>query len=383
MVVVGSYQRVADRLRVTARILEPKTGSTVASAKADGLLDTIFELEDQIVRQFSVGLAIAVDTRHMTSRETSSLDAYRAAIEGYVQLQTLDARLLPAAVDSFRQAVALDPSYALAYAGLANAEHALYERTRSANRPDRARLESALLSAQRAVELNTQLPDAHATLGLLLVSAGRRSKALTAARRAVALDPYNWMYLFILGHASWGSERLRAQERALTHYTEFAFAHFSMAMVYVARSELADAERVLREGTTIQDRQQGRREQLPSSGLHWLLGSTRLRRGDIDEALHEFDLEISHARYGYLYADEYALASHEGRGFAFIRRGQCDAARDSFMAALQLHPDHARIWDLPSSHEPRGEGRRSRPPWAGPRSRSRSSPGADGWRRRP
>ena len=342
LVVVGSYQRVADRLRVTARILDARTGDTVANAKADGQLNTIFELEDQIVQQFSVGLGVAVDTGQIPSRETSSLDAYRAATEGYVQLQTLDANLLPAAVASFREAVTLDQSYALAYAGLANAEHALYERTRSANRPDRTRLESALLHAQRAVELNERSADAHATVGFLLVSAGRRADALTSARRAVALDPHNWMHLFILGHASWGDERLRAQERALAHYSEFAFANFSMAMVHVARNDLTMAERVLREGTAIQDRQHGRRQRLPSSGLHWLLGSTRLRQGDVDEALHEFGLEISHARHGYLYAAEYALAAHEGRGFASARRGQCDTARDSFAAVLQTRPDHAR-----------------------------------------
>lgn len=294
LVVAASYQRAADRPRVTARILESGTGDTVATAKADGPLDAMFEIEDQIVRQLSVRLGLVVDTGQPTAPDTSSPDAYRAGTEGYVQLQSLDARLLPAAVESFERAIALDHSYAMAYSGLANAEHALYELTRAANRPDRARLESALRSAHRAVELNERLPGAHATLGFLLVSAGRRSEALTAARRAVALEPQNWMHLFILGHASWGGERLRAQERALARYSEFAFAHFSIAMVHVARNELSVAERVLREGTAIQDRQLGRRQRLPSSGLHWLLGCVRLRQGDVDEAIREFDRELDH-----------------------------------------------------------------------------------------
>ena len=340
LVVAGSYQRMTDRLRVTARMLEAGTGDTVADAKADGRLDAIFELQDQIVRQFTAGLGLAGGAGPPAPRETSSLDAYRAAIEGYVQLQSLDARLLPAAVECFERAVALDRSYALAHAGLANAEHALYELTRAANRPERARLESALVHARRAIELNARLPGAHATLGFLLVSAGRRSEALAAARRAVALDPHDWMHLFILGHASWGGERLRAQARSIAHYGEFAFAHFSMAMVHVARNELRVAERVLGEGTAIQDRQRGRRQRLPSSGRHWLLGCTRLRQGDVDEALREFELD--HARNNYLYAQEYTEASQLGRGFAFAGRGQRDAARDSFGAVLRTHPDQAR-----------------------------------------
>lgn len=342
LVVAGSYQRAADRLRVTARILESRTGDTVATAKADGPLDAIFEIEDQIVRQLSVRLGLVVDAGQSAAPDTSSLDAYRAGTEGYVQLQSLDARFLPAAVESFERAIALDQSYAMAYAGLANAEHALYEQTRAANRPDRARLESALRNAHRAVELNERLPGAHATLGFLLVSAGRRAEALSAARRAVALEPQNWMHLFILGHASWGGERLRAQDRALARYSEFAFAHFSMAMVHVARNELSVAERVLREGTAIQDRQLGRRQRLPASGLHWLLGCARLRQGDVDEALREFDRELDHSRSNYLYAQEYALASRVGRGFALIGRGACDAARGSFRAVLDEQPDHAR-----------------------------------------
>ena len=141
LVVAGSYQGVADRLRVTARILESRTGDTVAAAKADGLLDAIFELEDQIVRQLSIGLGLAVDAGRTASPETSSLDAYRAAVEGYVQLQSLDARLLPAAVESFGRAVALDQSYELAWRGSPNAEHAIYEpRGREPARPGPSRV---------------------------------------------------------------------------------------------------------------------------------------------------------------------------------------------------------------------------------------------------
>ena len=79
------------------------------------------------------------------------------------------------------------------------------------------------------------------TLAFLLVSAGRSSEALTAARRAVSLEPGYWGHYFRLAHAAWGDERLRALERVLELYPDFPFAHFEAAMVHIARGAIETA----------------------------------------------------------------------------------------------------------------------------------------------
>ena len=114
------------------------------------------------------------------------------------------------------------------------------------------------------MELDDSLDEAHGTLALILVSAKDTVTAIREARRAVALEPGNWRHLFRLGHASWGDERLRAGAATLALYPDFAFAYFQSAMVHAARGHLTEAERVLRHGAAIQDRQIGRGERYPA-----------------------------------------------------------------------------------------------------------------------
>ena len=273
--------------------------------------------------------------------ETSSLEAYHAFTEGRVKLESLDSALVPAAIADFERAMALDPRYAAAHVGIANARFWQYEITRARNQPEAALLARAIDHVRRAIELERDLAEAHATLAFLLMSARRAPEALSAARRAVALEPGYWGNQFRLAHAAWGSERLQALSRAMDLYPDFPFVHFEAAMVHIARGDLDRAEPVLREGTIVQDRQADLRQRYPASGLHWLLGLVRLARGDVAEAEREFASEIASVS-GQLYAPEFAMNAHDGTGFASLRRGDGADAVRQFRGALMVFPDHAR-----------------------------------------
>lgn len=343
LVVAGGIQCHGRHIRITARIVDVRTAEAVADAKVDGPFDRIFELQDQIVIQLLTSLGIVAPRIERASagrRDTPSLGAYRASVEGWLRLETLDVRELPAAVTHFQHAVDADPRYALAYAGLATAEFALFEETRQDLKPAQKRLERAIENARHAVELDDQLAEAHATLALILVSAWKTEEAAHAARRAVILEPANWRHLFRLGHATWGDERLRAASSMLALYSDFAYTHFQMAMVHVARGRLAEAETVLRQGTAVQDRQIVRGERYPALGLHWLLGFVRLAQHDPADALHEFECELAVAEPHRLYGREYAVEAHYGRGSAFVDMQHTPHALAAFHQALQLDPDH-------------------------------------------
>src|SRR6185436_741376 len=103
-------------------------------------------------------------------------------------------REIPQAIADFEKAIEIDPRYALALTGLASAELAAYEVTRSDNEPARPLLERAIDHARRAIALDDTLAEAHATLALLLVSAWDTTAAVKVARRAVALEPANWRH---------------------------------------------------------------------------------------------------------------------------------------------------------------------------------------------
>jgi DNA-binding winged helix-turn-helix (wHTH) protein/tetratricopeptide (TPR) repeat protein len=340
--VVGSFQRAGERLRITARVVDAATGEALADAKADGLLANVFDLQDRLVAQFaaSLGMPRRGAGRHLTG-DTSSLEAYQAFTEGRVRLESLDGAAVPMAIADFERAIKIDPRYAAAHVGLANARFWQYEMSRARNQPDGGLLARAIDHVRRAIDLERDLAEAHATLSFLLMSAGRAAEALTEARRAVSLEPGYWGHQFRLAHAAWGDERLQALARAVELYPEFPFIHFEAAMVHIARNNLDRAESVLREGTLVQDRQADLKQRYPAKGLHWLLGLVRLARGDADEAQREFEREITSGP-SQLYAPEFAMNAHDGAGFAYLQTGSPGQAADQFRRALELFPEHAR-----------------------------------------
>ena len=340
LAVLGSYQRNGPRVRITARVVDVASGEALADAKVDGPLDGIFDLQDQVVAQFSRELGVPGERSGGGARDTPSLDAFRAFTEGSLRLETLDVREMPQAIVDFDRAVATDPRYALAHAGLASAELALYETTRSDNEPAEHLLQRAIDHARHAVQLDDSLAEAHATLALVLVSAWQTREAAAAARRAVSIEPSNWRHLFRLGHATWGDQRLRAASNMLALYPDFAFAHFQIGMVHVARGHLTEAETILRQGAAVQDRQIGRGGRYPALGLHWMLGLVRLALDDVDEAIAEFDREATLAEPHRLYGREYAMNALCGRGASQLRAKRAGDAVDSFRRALELYPDH-------------------------------------------
>jgi DNA-binding winged helix-turn-helix (wHTH) protein len=340
LTVVGSFQCSADHVRITARVVDVVSGEAIADAKVDGPIADIFSLQDQVASQFADELGVAaLSTAQPRSRETPSLEAYRAVMEGWLRIETLDIRELPRAIADFERAVAIDPRYALAYTGLATAEFASYESTRSDNQPADALLERAIAHGRQAVAIDDSLAEAHGSLALMLVSARDTAAAIKAARRAVALEPSNWRHLFRLGHATWGDERLRAGAATLGLYPDFAFAYFQSAMVHVARGHLTDAERVLRHGAAIQDRQIGRGERYPALGLHWLLGLVRLAQDDRREAIEEFERERALAEPHRLYGREYSMHAALAHGTALLQVDR-ERAADQFRQALALYPNH-------------------------------------------
>jgi DNA-binding winged helix-turn-helix (wHTH) protein len=281
----------------------------------------------------------ATHGRHIA--ETSSLDVLRAVTDGRLQLEALDASQVEAAIQNFKHAIALDPTFAAGYVGLANAHFWQYEGSRFSFRPDAALLAVAIGEARQGLALAPDYAEAHATLAYLLTGSERSAEARVAARQAIALQPDYWGHHFRLGHAAWGQERLDALTRCLQLYPPFPFAYFEMAMVHVARQALDKARRALEEGIALQQRLGAARSRFPANGLHWMLGSVLLTRGDTAGALAEFAREGSYDRRA-LYACEYAVAALNTQGWARLEAGDVAEAEAAFRASVQLHAEQVR-----------------------------------------
>jgi DNA-binding winged helix-turn-helix (wHTH) protein/tetratricopeptide (TPR) repeat protein len=342
-VVTGSFQHAAGQLRITAQAVRVSFNETLARAKADGSIADVFRLQDAIVAELSAGLRLTVTdaaAARMQARETSSLEAYRLVTEGRLKLETLDPAEVPAALTSFEKAIALDAGYAAAYVGRAHARFWQFQASRVSHRPNREALALAVGDGRRAIEIDPELAEAHAALALFLWAADRPREAVAAGRVATALEPANWRHQFRLGTAAWGDERLRCFDRVVAAYPQLAYTHFGIAMVHVARRDLAEAGRRLRAGIEREADRPGD-ARFPGYGLHWLLGLTALVEGDVAAASAAFDRELARPARG-LHANEFAMDACDGHGFARLAAGDAAGAVTMFKRALERYPEHAR-----------------------------------------
>jgi DNA-binding winged helix-turn-helix (wHTH) protein/tetratricopeptide (TPR) repeat protein len=343
--VAGSYQRAGDRLRITARVIDVSTGEAVAQAKADGDVAEAFDVQDRLVTQLLADLHVPVPAAaavRIGTRETSSIEAYRAMTEGRLKLESLDPAQVPEAIADFDRALTLDPRYALAYVGLAEARLWRYEASRARNRADADELRLAIGHARRAIELDPGLGEAHAALALFLGIAGHQCAGVEAGRRAVALEPNDWRHRFRLGIAAWGEERLICLAEVEEIYPELAHTYAVAAMVHVARGDLAEARNVLERGVAHDNPGRSGSIRFPGNGLHWLLGLVRWALdGDLTAAHDEFQRELT-LRGSVLYGAEYSMNTYDALGFVALADGRPADADSMFTRALVAYPDHAR-----------------------------------------
>ena len=188
-VLEGTLQMVEKRLRVNARLWDVRDGAQLWQGSFDETETDFFKLQDALslrVTQSLVSEALAEGGGAVTRRETESREAYYAYWRGRMFMEK---RNPEKAIAEFRQAVGLDPGYALAYTGLANAYSWRAAFTSGA---DDEFYTKARELARKALELDANLADAHASLGWVQYSydwdwAG----AEKSFRRALELDPGN------------------------------------------------------------------------------------------------------------------------------------------------------------------------------------------------
>ena len=284
----------------------------------------------------------AIDAGGPEEPARSDEDPFQAWEQGRLALESLDLSRLDRAIAAFEQAAADLPSYAPAYAGLANAYMLRFETTRFSNTPDREMLERALTAARRACAADARLGEGWAVLGYLLAAIGQVQEGQAAARRATALEPGNWRHHFRLGYVTWGEERLRAADRIIELMPAFAPARMLSAMVFVARGALARAEQEATLGAEIQRGSAGTDTPIPASGLHWLRGLVLSARGERDAAMHSFEEEIAAGAAGHVYGREFIANAQVAAGFVLLARSDAAGAATHFSQVLADTPHHAR-----------------------------------------
>jgi adenylate cyclase len=184
----GSVRRAEDRVRITAQLIDAATDSQLWSETYDREMKDVFAIQDDIAQSIVNALQVTLtprDRRALQYVATSDAKAYDYYLRGRKFFYTMTKRAFHHAVKMYRQAIAEDPSYALAYAGIADAHSFLFMYGDSTP----ANAGKAQEASNRAVELDPDSAEAHASRGIALSISKRYDEAADEFETAIRLNP--------------------------------------------------------------------------------------------------------------------------------------------------------------------------------------------------
>jgi adenylate cyclase len=188
-VLEGSVRKVANRVRITAQLVDATTGGHLWAERYDRDLKDIFAVQDEVTKNIVSALAVKLtknEEDQLTRRYTNNLDAYEYALRGleyhsrYTKEANVDAQKM------LLKAIELDPEYSLAYSRLALIY--LHEWTQGWSQDPKS-VERAFDLAQKAIAMDDSLPEAHRILGDIYLYRKDLERARTEREKAIALDP--------------------------------------------------------------------------------------------------------------------------------------------------------------------------------------------------
>jgi TolB-like protein/Tfp pilus assembly protein PilF len=186
----GSVRKAGDRIRITAQLIEAATDSHLWSETYERELTAanVFDIQAQIAGHISAALNAVLIERGDVQRPTDNLDALEAYLYGKQRMALRSQASLNESLEHFRKAVDLDPDFAPAYLGVADAMLLL---NYGGHLPLNESLQGAGPAIQKAIELDKGFGAAYASLGLMRSLQGNVRGAESALTRAIALDPNN------------------------------------------------------------------------------------------------------------------------------------------------------------------------------------------------
>ena len=245
--VEGSVRRAGDNVRITAQLIDAETDAHLWADNFDRQLSAanLFAIQSEIAQRITDALAATLtpaEEERITRNPTGDLEAYDFYLQARRTYQLYTEGANDEAIRLFNEAIARDPDYADAWAGLADAYGQRVQRYGFAIEW----ADSAELVARHALQLEPDLPQAHKALALALNSQGRTGDGLEAILRAVELDPNYSEAINNTGVAYFNLGRwddgLRYYKRAYRLNPTTGFASTNVAYMYAFLGMLPEAE---------------------------------------------------------------------------------------------------------------------------------------------
>jgi len=327
----GSVRRDASHLRVTASLVDAKSGVQVWSRTIDKRSDELLKVQEEIANDVVTALEIELSpqsAQRLRKQSTVNPNAYELYLLGRYQQLTRDPAALERAIAYQKEALTLDPSFALAYAGLADAHLGLYYYR--GLRLDQSAPEIEL-DIRHALELDSGLAEAYAARGVLRTEQWRLPEAIADLEKAIVLKPNNGESMIRLGVAR---EYLGEPRDALTQYDRALTLDPLNFPLHVRRC--LTLQNMARYADAMRDCQRAVELQPEHPNGYWTTGLIALAQGDLAGATAGYEKALEKAPWR---ADLLLQL-----GYIALDAGKPEDARRYFdRAVTQEHDDPAAV----------------------------------------
>jgi serine/threonine protein kinase/Flp pilus assembly protein TadD/TolB-like protein len=291
---------------VLMHLVDTASGKTLRSAAVNPG-NVAAPLEEEVVKEAAAMLNLSLDPmaiNKLRAAATRTANAYDYYVLGNGYLQRYDqAGNIGSAIAAFQRAIQLDPSYAMAYAGMSAAYLRQY---RSSS--DQQYLEQAREAAIQALSRNESLDSPHITLGTIAMLTGQADEGIRQLRAALDLDPVNADAYRELAKAYVQAGKLKEAEetynRAIQLRPNFWLGYLDSATFYNNSGRYAEAEKALNTALRL----------TPDNYLVWQnLGGVQMARGEWSDAEHSLKQALGQRVSGPVYSNLGTLYIYEGR----------------------------------------------------------------------
>jgi adenylate cyclase len=282
-VLEGSVRQAGQRVRITAQLIDAATDEHVWVETYDRNLEDIFAIQTDVAERIVEALRVRLSPREkarIAEQPTESVEAYESFLKGRHFLAKRNENAIRQAIEQFRQAVEADPSFALAWAGLADG-YALLPQYSTESAADC--FSEARAAAERALALDPGLGEAHAALGMAARNLRKMDDADREFRRAIELSPgyavaHHWYGTYLSGVGRY-DDAIAESRRALELDPLSIPVHVGLGGAYAAAGRFDEAIQIFRKGLELDPL-----SRMVNNGL----GIAYLMGGRVDGAIQVF-----------------------------------------------------------------------------------------------
>lgn len=253
----GSVRKAGARVRVTGQLITAGDGTHLWAERFDRDLTDIFAIQDEITHAIVEQLRIKLNTQErkfIAQAPTDNIEAYTYYLKGRDFLNRRSKRYLQLARQMFAKAVELDPMYARAYAGMADCDSYLFMTYH-----EKVAMDKVLGTTEKALSLDPNLAEAHASRGVALSAEQRYEEAKDEFEKALALNPdsYEAHYFYARSNFAQGNVDRAATlfERAAEIRPDDYQVPCLLTAIYKSLGRQEDATNAARNGVQLAERE--------------------------------------------------------------------------------------------------------------------------------